>query len=102
VNHLKDSSIDREKFHKILRVSGIETMTIIQGTANRWFFKYAETKRALVLKEYIDVFLDNYEGDVLEVIDENDWTLILTYENALRTLVDAAKLLEGELYPTAS
>ena len=102
VNHIKDSSIDREKFHKILSDSGIEMMTIIQGTANRWFFKYAETKRALVLKEYIDVFLDNYEGEALEVIDENDWTLILTYENALRTLVEAAKVLEGELYPTAS
>lgn len=35
VNHMKDSSLDREKFHKILEEAGVETLSIIQGTSNR-------------------------------------------------------------------
>lgn len=35
VNHLKESSIEKEKFHKLLQNAGVETMTVIQGTSNR-------------------------------------------------------------------
>ena len=38
----------------------------------------------------------------MPAIDEEDWNMILAYENALRPLVEASKILEGELYPTAS
>ena len=77
-------------------------MTIIQGTTNRWFYKYAEAERALILKDHINTFLEDYEGDSLDQFDPDEWKLILIYQNLCKTLVRAAKVLEGELYPTAS
>ena len=47
VNHLKDSSIDREKFHKILRDSGIETMTIIQAQPTDGFLSMLKPREHL-------------------------------------------------------
>jgi hypothetical protein len=35
VNYLKESSNEKQKFHKILTDAGVTTMTIIQGTDNR-------------------------------------------------------------------
>ena len=102
VNHIKDSSLEKEKFHKVLKDAGVKSLTIIQGTDNRWFYKYSEAERALILKEHIDSYFDNYEGTALEAFDDEDWKLILVYENSLRTLVQAGRVLEGELYPTAS
>ena len=102
VNHIKDSSLEKEKFHKLLKDAGVNSLTIIQGTDNRWFYKYSESERALILREHIDSYFDNYEGNTLEAIDDEDWKLILVYENSLRTLVQAGRVLEGELYPTAS
>ena len=102
VNRMKESSLDKEKFHQTLKDSGVENITIIQGTANRWYYKYAEAERALILKEPINLFLDDYEGDALEQFQPDDWKLITIYHNSLKTLVKAANILEGELYPTAS
>ena len=77
--------------------------------------------RALLLREYIDTFFDTFDiPATLDKIEEDDWQLLLVssyfsgveapfylfttqvYENALKRVVDSAKLLEGELYPTAS
>ena len=102
INRMKDSSQDREKFHQILKDAGVEQLTIIQGTTNRWFYKYAEAERALILKDHINTFLEDYEGDSLDQFDHDEWKLILIYQNSCKTLVKAAKILEGELYPTAS
>ena len=35
VNHLKDSSLEKERFHKLLSDAGVERLTVIQGTTNR-------------------------------------------------------------------
>jgi hypothetical protein len=43
----------------------------------RWFFKYSEAHRALILREQIDAYFDQYDGDTLEAINEDDWKLIL-------------------------
>ena len=51
---------------------GVENITIIQGTANRWYYKYAEAERALILKEPINLFLEDYEGDALERFQPDD------------------------------
>ena len=102
VNHIKDSSLEKEKFHKLLIEAGVKTLTVIQGTDNRWFYKYSEAHRALILRDNIDAYFNQYDGDTIDPIDEDDWKLILAYENSLRTLVQAGKVLEGELFPTAS
>ena len=104
VNFLKDSSSARVSFQNIMIASGLEPLAIIKGTTNRWFFKYSEVHRALLLKDSINTFLESYENlpDKLEVIKEEDWDLLLVYENAMRSIVDAAKVLEGELFPSAS
>ena len=89
--------------------SGEKPLTIIQGTSNRWFFKYSEAKRALLLREIIDKFFDQYEfpekgraKDKVEALDEEDWENVLLYENVMRNIVEASVVLEGALYPTCS
>ena len=47
VNYLKDSSKARVFFHNIMLEAGVTPLSMIQGTANRWFFKYSEVRRAL-------------------------------------------------------
>ena len=101
--YMKDSSLARETFSQIMLYAGVEPLAIIKGTSNRWFFKYVETQRALLLKDHIDVFFDTYDIPLtLEKIEDEDWHLILVYENAMKNISEAAGVLEGELYPTAS
>jgi len=103
INYIKESSTAKNALRKIMENAGVEPLAIIQGTSNRWFFKYTEVHRALLLREHIDTFFDTFDiPATLDKIEEDDWQLLLVYENALKRVVDSAKLLEGELYPTAS
>ena len=103
VNYIKDSATAREAFKKILVDACVDPLSIIQGTSNRWFFKYSEAHRALLLKDHINTFFEEFETpDTLDPIEEYDWEMIVVYENAMRILVEAGKMFEGELYPTAS
>ena len=103
VNHMKDSSTAREKFHQIMLDSGMVPLTIIQGTDNRWFHKYSEAHRALLLKEVIDKFFEVHETpDKVDSLDDEDWKNVLVYENAMRTIVKASKVFEGAFFPTSS
>ena len=89
--------------YEIMIEAGVEPLAVVKGTDNRWFFKYMEVERALVLKEYIDTFFDSYDTPrTLSRIEDEDWENVLVYENALRVVVNAASVFEGELYPTAS
>ena len=103
VNYFKDAATAREAFKKIMMDARVDPLSIIQGTSNRWFFKYSEAKRALLLKEHISTFYSEFQiPDTLDSIEQYDWHMIEVYENALAFLVEAAKMFEGERYPTAS
>ena len=103
VNYMKDSSTAREKFHEIMLESGLDPLTIIQGTDNRWFHKYSEAHRALLLREVIDKFFDEFETpDKVSPLDDDDWKSVLVYENAMRTIVKASRVFEGAFFPTSS
>ena len=83
--------------------AGVEPLAIIQGTSNKWFFKYAEVHQALLLKDTINDFFQDVEvPPTVDQFNESDWELLLVYENSMKSIVEAAKVLEGELYPTAS
>ena len=78
INYMKDSSTAKEAFVKIMDNAGVEKLAIIQGTSNRWFFKYTEVHRALLLKEQIDTFFDTFDVPAtLKKITEVDWDLLL-------------------------
>lgn len=103
VTFLKDSTPAKVAFHKLMEAAGIEPLSMIVGTDNRWFFKYSEVRRALELKDTVDSFFDCYEEiATISRIENDDWNNLLVYENSLRLVVEASKHLEGELYPTAS
>ena len=103
VNYFKDVATAREAFKNIMINARVEPMTILQGTSNRWFFKYSEAHQALILKDHITTFFEDFDiPDSLDRIEEEDWEMILVYENAMKYIVQAAKVFEGELYPTAS
>ena len=61
VNHMKDSSLAREELRKTIVALGEEPMSVIEGTMNRWFYKHAENKRMLLLKESVQHFLLIYD-----------------------------------------
>ena len=83
--------------------AGNEPLAIIQGTSNRWFFKYAKVHRALLLKDTINDFFQDVDlPATVDQFNDSDWELLLVYENSMKSIVEAAKVLEGELYPTAS
>ena len=66
-------------------------------------FKYSEAHRALLMKDHINTYFEDFQTpETLDPIEDYDWELIEAYENAMRSLVQAAKMFEGELYPTAS
>ena len=103
VNYMKDSSTAREKFHEIMLASGMDPLTIIQGTDNRWFHKYSEAHRALLLREVIDKFFGDFETpNKVSPLDDDDWKSVLVYENAMRTIVKASRVFEGAFFPTSS
>ena len=103
VNYFKDSTLATEAFYKIMIEAGVDPLAVVKGTDNRWFFKYMEVERALVLKEHINMFFETYDTPhTLSMIEDEDWENLLVYENALKIVVEAATGLEGELYPTAS
>lgn len=69
---------------------------------DRWYFKYVEMSRVLLLKPHIITFQETYDGGVVEnVLLDEDFHNISIYVSSLKTLSDASDLLEGETYPTA-
>ena len=42
VNHFKEVAVAREAFKKIMVDARFDPLSIIQGTSNRWFYKYSE------------------------------------------------------------
>lgn len=64
---------------------------------------YNEVKRALILRSALEIWFEEYDSPPsVSELDEEDWNYLLAYENALAPVVEAAKLLAGELYPTES
>ena len=69
----------------------------------RWYYKFLEVQRVLVLRPHIEKFQDDQEGlDVSLCFDEDDWQNLKIYFNSLKTLSDNSNILEGQNYPTAS
>ena len=69
----------------------------------RWYYKFLEVQRVLVLRPHIEKFQDDQEGlDVSLWFDEDDWQNLKIYFNSLKTLSDNSNILEGQNYPTAS
>ena len=103
VNYLKDSCLAKTEFNNIMTRLGIAPLSVFKGTDNRWFFKASETHRVLELKEPIEVFFDEYDVPLhLRRLQDDDWHMLLVYDNAMQAIVDSSKVLEGEMYPTAS
>ena len=69
----------------------------------RWYYKFLEVQRVLVLRPHIEKFQDDQVGlDVSLCFDEDDWQNLKIYFNTLKLLSDNSDILEGQNYPTAS
>lgn len=69
----------------------------------RWYYKFLEVKRVLVLRPHVQKFQEDQEGfDDSLCFDEDDWKNLTIYFNSLKTLADNSDMLEGQNYPTAS
>ena len=69
----------------------------------RWYYKFLEVQRVLVLRPHIEKFQDDQvDLDVSLCFDEDDWQNLKIYCNTLKFLSDNSNILEGQNYPTAS
>ena len=102
VNKINDSNLKKEAFFKIIEDAGDDPLAILRGTTNRWYFKFREAERLLLLRVHVERFQEINEDPEDEPLDEDDWHNIKIYVNSIQTLSLASDLLEGESYPTAS
>ena len=102
VNKINDSNLKKEAFFKIIEDAGDDPLAILRGTTNRWYFKFREAERLLLLRVHVERFQEINEDPEDEPLDEDDWHNIAIYVNSIKTLSHASDLLEGETYPTAS
>ena len=69
----------------------------------RWYYRFLEVQRVLVLRPHIEKFQDDQvDLDVSLCFDEDDWQNLKIYCNTLKFLSDNSNILEGQNYPTAS
>lgn len=105
VEYFKQSSLARQKLHKIQIDNGIAPLSVVQGTDNRWYFKYSEVLRIVELRSSIKAFQDMYYEDLperLDLIEEGDWPLLVSYVKAVSPFVKATEMFSGENYITSS
>ena len=102
VIRINDSNLKKEAFFKIIEDGGDDPLAILRGTSNRWYFKFREAERLLLLRVHVERFQEMNEDPEDEPLGEDDWHNIKIYVNSIQTLSHASDLLEGETYPTAS
>ena len=102
VNRINDSNLKKEAFFKIIEDAGDDPLAILRGTSNRWYFKFREAERLLLLRVHVERFQEINEDPEDDPLDEDDWHNIAIYVNSIKTLSHVSDLLEGETYPTAS
>ena len=75
----------------------------MMGTANRWYHKYKESERLLVLKSAIEIYDERNEHSNHNVSDIGviDWELIEMYRTGVKPFESASTLLGGDTYPAA-
>lgn len=105
VEWMKQSSLARQKLHAIQVDAGLNPLSVVQGTDNRWYFKYSEVKRTAQLKASIMALQDQfYERipDRLDPFEDEDWPLMESYVSAIAPFVKATEYFSGEKYMTSS
>lgn len=92
----------KEKFQAVMEDAGEDPLSIIQGTSNRWYYKYQEAERLLLLKVHVERLQqqDDFPYDL--VLEEDDWKNLSVYVSAVKVISDASDVLEGRDYPTGS
>ena len=105
VEFFKQSSLSRQILLKIQNDSGISPLSVVQGTDNRWYFRYSEVKRMVELKSSIIAFQEQYYENIpdrLDLIEVEDWPLITAYVKAVDPFVKATAMFGGGNYITSS
>ena len=103
LNKMKDSHKMKEAFQEVMREMGEDPLALIQGTSNRWYYKFMEAERVLLLKPQVERFQAEYEAMPENlVLHQDDWHNLAIYVRSIKTLSDASTLFEGETYPTAT
>ena len=92
----------KERFQKVMEEAGEDPLSIIQGTTNRWYHKYQEVERLLLLKAHVERFQLDDDFPYELFLDEDDWKNLSIYVTAVKVISDASDVLEGRDYPTGS
>lgn len=92
----------KERFKTVMEDAGEAPLSIIQGTSNRWFYKFQEAERLLLLKVHVERFQQDDDFSYDLVLEDDDWTNLSVYVTAVKVISDASDVLEGRDYPTGS
>lgn len=68
----------------------------------RWYYKFLEAQRVLVLRVHVQKFQDEQGFDDSLALDEDDWNNLTIYFNSLKSMAENSDMLEGQNYPCAS
>ena len=103
VEYLVQSSPARQALLELMAELGIPVLAPMQGTSNRWFYKWSEVRRILELRPAMEIFFDRFElPDRIDRFDSDEWALLHGYVRALEFIVVGSKMMEGEKYPAAT
>ena len=56
VGKMKESHKMHEEFQRVIQDAGDDPLAIIQGSQNRWYFKFLEAERVLLLRPHVERF----------------------------------------------
>ena len=103
INAMKDSHLMREAFNDMVIEAGDDPLAIIKGTMNRWYYRFLEIERLILMQHHVEKFQEEYENMPNHCrIDLTDWENLKIYVTSLKSLSDASTVMEGQKYPTAS
>lgn len=103
LNKMKDSHKMKEAFQEVMKEAGADPLAVIQGTSNRWYYRFVEAERCLLLRHHVEKFQEDYVDMPAElVLQPEDWHNLSIYVRSVKALSDASTIFEGDTYPSAS
>ena len=103
VKYLKESSLALQAFLQCQEDLGMQPISPIQGTSNRWYFKRESGRVMISLKPAVEQWWTVFDvPDYLEEFSREEWAMVKSYVDATEPFVIASTMLGGEKYCTGS
>ena len=103
VKYMKESSLALEAFLQSQQDLGMNPISPIQGTSNRWYFKRESARVMLGLQPAVEHWWTTFDVPYyLEELSREEWAMLNAYVESTAPFLIASKMFGGEVYCTAS